>query len=202
MEPFPCLRPRRRERSGAPCRTTLIEAMEARWGFWNFFLSSCSCLKCVCLLPRRRESILMWTNQLRGQYMRCVCSDRFSLISESRFLDRRLDVYGWRFCEKVQVGSGRQDVEFCSITINDGSQMTDDMLQRKLQEISRLREQLRQMEIELARTIARSEMLELQNTYEVKVKEQIDINNNLKVSNTCTLLFFYKREVCLIYLNC
>lgn len=102
----------------------------------------------------------------------------------------------------MQVGSGRQDVEFCSITIDDGSQMTDDSLQRKLQEISRLREQLQQMEIELARTIARSEILELQNTYEVKLKEQIDINNNLKVSNTCTLLFRYKREVCLIFLNC
>ncbi|XP_074583629.1 uncharacterized protein LOC141839712 isoform X4 [Curcuma longa] len=79
-----------------------------------------------------------------------------------------------------EVGSGRQDVEFCSITIDVGSQITDDMLQRKLQEISRLREQLQQMEIELARTIARSEVLELQNTYEVKLKEQIDINSNLK----------------------
>ncbi|KAG6512024.1 hypothetical protein ZIOFF_030115 [Zingiber officinale] len=92
-----------------------------------------------------------------------------------------------------EVGSGRQDVEFCSLTIDVGSQITDDMLQRKLQEISRLREQLQQMEIELARTIARSEVLEMQNTYEVKLKEQIDINNNLKASNTCTLLFLYKR---------
>ncbi|XP_042378526.1 uncharacterized protein LOC121971359 isoform X4 [Zingiber officinale] len=79
-----------------------------------------------------------------------------------------------------EVGSGRQDVEFCSLTIDVGSQITDAMLQRKLQEISRLREQLQQMEIELARTIARSEVLEMQNTYEVKLKEQIDINNNLK----------------------
>ncbi|XP_042384352.1 stress response protein NST1-like isoform X3 [Zingiber officinale] len=85
-----------------------------------------------------------------------------------------------RTIHEVQVGSGRQDVEFCSLTIDVGSQITDDMLQRKLQEISRLREQLQQMEIELARTIARSEVLEMQNTYEVKLKEQIDINNNLK----------------------
>ncbi|XP_042378524.1 uncharacterized protein LOC121971359 isoform X2 [Zingiber officinale] len=85
-----------------------------------------------------------------------------------------------RTIHEVQVGSGRQDVEFCSLTIDVGSQITDAMLQRKLQEISRLREQLQQMEIELARTIARSEVLEMQNTYEVKLKEQIDINNNLK----------------------
>ncbi|XP_074569904.1 uncharacterized protein LOC141826549 isoform X2 [Curcuma longa] len=52
--------------------------------------------------------------------------------------------------------------------------------ERKLQEITSLREQLHQMEIELARAIARSEMLELQNSFEVKLKEQIDSNNNLK----------------------
>lgn len=64
--------------------------------------------------------------------------------------------------------------------------MNDDMLQRKLQEITSLREQLHQMEIELARAIARSEMLELQNSFEVKLKEQIDSNNNLKVSKINT----------------
>ncbi|XP_042426930.1 uncharacterized protein LOC122014655 isoform X2 [Zingiber officinale] len=53
-------------------------------------------------------------------------------------------------------------------------------VQRKLQEITSLREQLQQMEIELARTIARSEMMELQNSFEIKLKEQIDSNNNLK----------------------
>ncbi|XP_042427229.1 uncharacterized protein LOC122014840 isoform X7 [Zingiber officinale] len=52
--------------------------------------------------------------------------------------------------------------------------------ERKLQEITSLREQLQQMEIELARAIARSEMMELQNSFEVKLKERIDSNNNLK----------------------
>ncbi|XP_042427224.1 uncharacterized protein LOC122014840 isoform X3 [Zingiber officinale] len=75
-----------------------------------------------------------------------------------------------------EVGVGTYDAGFCSITIDNG----DDMLQRKLQEITSLREQLQQMEIELARAIARSEMMELQNSFEVKLKERIDSNNNLK----------------------
>ncbi|XP_042427222.1 uncharacterized protein LOC122014840 isoform X2 [Zingiber officinale] len=81
-----------------------------------------------------------------------------------------------RTIHEVQVGVGTYDAGFCSITIDNG----DDMLQRKLQEITSLREQLQQMEIELARAIARSEMMELQNSFEVKLKERIDSNNNLK----------------------
>lgn len=79
-----------------------------------------------------------------------------------------------------EVGVGTHDAGFCSITIDNGGRMNDDMLQRKLQEITSLREQLQQMEIELARATARSEMLGLQNSFEVKLKEQIDSNNNLK----------------------
>ncbi|XP_042426932.1 uncharacterized protein LOC122014655 isoform X3 [Zingiber officinale] len=106
-------------------------------------------------------SMLILPNQPREQYM------RNHHLSATR-------------AGKVQVGVGTYDAGFCSITIDNGSRMNDDMLQRKLQEITSLREQLQQMEIELARTIARSEMMELQNSFEIKLKEQIDSNNNLK----------------------
>lgn len=72
--------------------------------------------------------------------------------------------------------------------------MNDEMLQRKLQEIASLRKQLQQMEIELARAIVRSEMLELQSSFEVKLKEQIDSNNNLKVSKISTFIFHDTKE--------
>ncbi|URE49729.1 hypothetical protein MUK42_31976 [Musa troglodytarum] len=75
-----------------------------------------------------------------------------------------------------EVGTGSR-VDYCAITIDadDASRM------QKLQEIMRQREELQQMEIELqARAIARSEILEVQNSFEVQLKEHMNINADLK----------------------
>ncbi|WOL05237.1 hypothetical protein Cni_G13964 [Canna indica] len=86
-----------------------------------------------------------------------------------------------RTIHEVQVGPVSQDVDFCSLTIDDGGELNDNVLQQKLQEITRQREELQKMEIHLeARRIARSEVLELQDSFEVQLKEQIDINGSLK----------------------
>ncbi|XP_064984297.1 uncharacterized protein LOC104000469 isoform X5 [Musa acuminata AAA Group] len=86
-----------------------------------------------------------------------------------------------RTIHEVQVGTGSR-VDYCAITIDaDDAELNGDILQRKLQEIMRQREELQQMEIELqARVIARSEILEVQNSFEVQLKEHMNINADLK----------------------
>ncbi|URE49722.1 hypothetical protein MUK42_31976 [Musa troglodytarum] len=60
-------------------------------------------------------------------------------------------------------------------------QSAERTIHEKLQEIMRQREELQQMEIELqARAIARSEILEVQNSFEVQLKEHMNINADLK----------------------
>nr|CAD1821787.1 unnamed protein product [Ananas comosus var. bracteatus] len=69
-------------------------------------------------------------------------------------------------------GMGPLDVDFSSIMI-DGRGLNDDILQRKLQNIARQREELQHMEIELrAQAIARGEILEAQSGFEARMKEQ------------------------------
>ncbi|OAY80331.1 hypothetical protein ACMD2_23659 [Ananas comosus] len=73
---------------------------------------------------------------------------------------------------EVQEGMGPFDVDFSSIMI-DGRGLNDDILQRKLQNIARQREELQHMEIELrAQAIARGEILEAQSGFEARMKEQ------------------------------
>ncbi|CAD5192986.1 unnamed protein product [Musa acuminata subsp. malaccensis] len=82
---------------------------------------------------------------------------------------------------EVQEGTSLLDVDPCSVTTEGVGELNDDILQQKLQEITRQRERLQQMEIELrARAIARSDILEVQNSFEGQLKEQIDFNANLK----------------------
>ncbi|KAJ8466051.1 hypothetical protein OPV22_028603 [Ensete ventricosum] len=82
---------------------------------------------------------------------------------------------------EVQEGTSLLDVDPCSVTTEGVGELNDDILQQKLQEITRHRERLQQMEIELrARAIARSDILEVQNSFEGQLKEQIDFNANLK----------------------
>lgn len=90
---------------------------------------------------------------------------------------------------KVQEGMGPLDVDFSSIMI-DGRGLNDDILQRKLQNIARQREELQHMEIELrAQAIARGEILEAQSGFEARMKEQDAAAAKLKVSSTnCSLL--------------
>ena len=95
------------------------------------------------------------------------------------------------------MGTGSR-VDYCAITIDaDDAELNGDILQRKLQEIMRQREELQQMEIELqARVIARSEILEVQNSFEVQLKEHMNINADLKVSD---MLSFIVHDIVKIY---
>ncbi|XP_062119999.1 uncharacterized protein LOC133834409 isoform X2 [Humulus lupulus] len=71
---------------------------------------------------------------------------------------------------EVQRGREPLDVDFCSITINGSSD--HDLLQQRLHDVSRQREELQHMETELrAQIIARSEMIEMQNSFDAQIKE-------------------------------
>lgn len=82
---------------------------------------------------------------------------------------------------KVQRGTEQLEVDFCSITIDDGS--NDDLLQQRLHDICREKEELQQMEIELrAQAIARAVILEMQKGFDAQIKEHANTMAKLKVS--------------------
>ncbi|KAF3794234.1 hypothetical protein EJ110_NYTH01090 [Nymphaea thermarum] len=76
-------------------------------------------------------------------------------------------------------GTGPLDVDFCSITIDNG--VHDDPLQQRLRDVTRQREELQQMEIELrARVIAGTEIMEMRKSFESQLKDHADAYANLK----------------------
>ncbi|KAL6972158.1 hypothetical protein U1Q18_031846 [Sarracenia purpurea var. burkii] len=80
---------------------------------------------------------------------------------------------------KVQQGREPADVDFCSITI-DGS-LNNDILSQRLHSVARQREELHQMEIELrSQIIARSEIMDIQNSFDAQIKEQVNANVKLQ----------------------
>ncbi|XVE64473.1 hypothetical protein DITRI_Ditri07aG0103600 [Diplodiscus trichospermus] len=73
--------------------------------------------------------------------------------------------------ERTIYEHGREpaDVDFCSITV-DGS-LDDDILQQRIHNVTRQREEIQQMEVELrAQAIARSRILEMQSSCDAKIK--------------------------------
>ncbi|XP_044492610.1 uncharacterized protein LOC123216261 isoform X2 [Mangifera indica] len=75
--------------------------------------------------------------------------------------------------ERTIYEQGREpaDVDFCSITV-DGN-LGNGLLQQRLHSVARQREELQHLEIELrAQMIARTEIVEMQNSYESQIKEQ------------------------------
>ncbi|KAG9445184.1 hypothetical protein H6P81_016524 [Aristolochia fimbriata] len=80
---------------------------------------------------------------------------------------------------EVQQGAGPVDVDFCSITVDGGS--NDDLLQQRLHGVSRQREELQQLEVELrAQLIARAEMMEMQKNFDTQIKEHVSSAAKLK----------------------
>ncbi|KAK9122269.1 hypothetical protein Syun_019886 [Stephania yunnanensis] len=76
---------------------------------------------------------------------------------------------------EVQQGTGQLDVDFCSITVEGGGGLDNGLLQQRLHSVSRQREELQEMEIELrAQVIARSEIVEMQKRFDVQMKEQVE----------------------------
>ncbi|CAN6449582.1 unnamed protein product [Victoria cruziana] len=77
-------------------------------------------------------------------------------------------------------GTGPLDVDFCSITIHN--EANDDPLQQRLGDVTRRREELQHMEIELrARVIARTEIVEMRKGLESQLKDHAEAYANLKV---------------------
>lgn len=84
-----------------------------------------------------------------------------------------------RLIYEVQQGRGPADVDFCSITV-DGS-LDNDPLQHRLSTVAKQREELQRMETELrAQLIAKSEILEMRNSFDAQVKEQANANAKLQ----------------------
>ena len=80
----------------------------------------------------------------------------------------------------MQQGREPLDVDFCSITI-DGS-LDNDILQQRLHTVVEQREELQQMETELrAQLIARSEVMEMQNSFDAQIKEHANAAVKLQV---------------------
>lgn len=92
------------------------------------------------------------------------------------------------FCGKVQEGRAPLDVDFCSSTMDGIGGLSDEILQQRLQEITRQREELQHVEIELrAQAIMRVEILQAQNHFQSKIKEHADAAGNLKVPHVKTI---------------
>ncbi|MCD9642692.1 hypothetical protein HAX54_029599 [Datura stramonium] len=84
-----------------------------------------------------------------------------------------------RLIYEVQQGREPVDVDFCSITI-DGSS-NNDILQQRLLSVVKQKEELQQMEVELrAQLIARSEIMEIRNSFDAQIKEHATANVKLQ----------------------
>lgn len=81
---------------------------------------------------------------------------------------------------KVQHGREPVDVDFCSVTVDGSSD--NDILQQRLCSVGKQREELQQMEIELrAQIIARSEIMEMQNSFDARIKDHANAATKLQV---------------------
>ncbi|XP_010318052.1 uncharacterized protein [Solanum lycopersicum] len=84
-----------------------------------------------------------------------------------------------RLIYEVQQGREPVDVDFCSITI-DGTP-NNDILQQRLLAVVKQKEEFHQMEVELrAQLIARSEMMEIRNSFDAQIKEHVTANVKLQ----------------------
>ncbi|XP_021763324.1 uncharacterized protein LOC110728013 isoform X2 [Chenopodium quinoa] len=67
-------------------------------------------------------------------------------------------------------------VDFCSIQMDGIMGMEDGILQQRIHSLARQREEMQQMEIELrAQLIAKSEIVEMQNSFDARFKEQDNV---------------------------
>lgn len=81
---------------------------------------------------------------------------------------------------KVQQGEGRVEVDFCS--------MDGDLLEQRCLDVSRKRDELQHLEIELrAQIIARTEILEMQRSFGARMSEHVNASVKLKVALSFSL---------------
>lgn len=119
----------------------------------------------------RGASLTMHSPQLSRQEWRAVADNHSARDAADEEMERsKLTQSDERTIYEVQQGREPLDVDFCSISI-DGNP-DNDILQRRLNDVARQREDLQQMEIELrAQVIARSEILEMQKSFDAQMKE-------------------------------
>ncbi|KAM3729666.1 hypothetical protein ACB098_12G029400 [Castanea mollissima] len=80
---------------------------------------------------------------------------------------------------EVQQGREPLDVGYCSITVDGG--LDDELLPQRLHNLARQREELQRMEIEIkAQLISRSEIVELQTTFDARIKEHANATAKLQ----------------------
>ncbi|XP_078442108.1 RNA polymerase II degradation factor isoform X2 [Wolffia australiana] len=95
---------------------------------------------------------------------------------------------------EVQEEGGQLEMSFSSVAIDDAG-AGEDLMQRRLHSVSRKREELEQMEVELkAQIFARSEIMEVQRKYETQIKEHINAIAKLKEQ-------LHEREQCICTLE-
>lgn len=81
------------------------------------------------------------------------------------------------------------DVDFCSITI-DGD-LDNDILQQRLNALSKQREELQHMEIEFrVQNIVRSEIVRLQNIFDAQIKDHANANIKQQVLHFLSLYIY------------
>lgn len=77
---------------------------------------------------------------------------------------------------------GTDMVEFCSIAIDGINGLSNELLQQRLQEVARQREELQHLEVELrAQAIARAQIAEAQDSFDAQLKDHAAANAKLKV---------------------
>ncbi|KAI3981911.1 hypothetical protein MKX01_041174 [Papaver californicum] len=82
---------------------------------------------------------------------------------------------------EVQHGTQPIHGDYCSITIEDGGGLDNEMLQQRIHSVYRQREDLHNMEIELrAHIMARSAIVEMKNSFDVQIKEHVNAYEELK----------------------
>ncbi|KAM1407572.1 hypothetical protein ACFX2F_002132 [Malus domestica] len=110
-----------------------------------------------------------------------VVSDHHSArnIGDEELERSRLGQSDERTIYEVQQGREPVDVDFCSITV-DGT-LDHGLLQQRIEDVSRQREALQHMEIDLkAQIIARSEIMEIQHNFDAKIKEHANAASKLQ----------------------
>ncbi|KAL4019347.1 hypothetical protein IC575_023000 [Cucumis melo] len=114
----------------------------------------------------RGASLTMHSPQLSRQEWRAVADNHSARDTADEEMERAKLTQS----DERTIYEGTLDVDFCSISI-DGNP-DNDILQRRLNDVTRQREDLQQMEIELrAQVIARSEILEMQKSFDGQMKE-------------------------------
>lgn len=80
----------------------------------------------------------------------------------------------------MQQGREPLGVDFCSVTV-DGT-LDNELLQQRIHDVARQREELEHIEIELrAQMIARTEIIEMQNSFDAQLREHSNAASKLQV---------------------